>query len=808
MSRFRSSVLERVPGGWKTVAVVALAFVLGLLMGGGDEAPATTPGAAQTSKVKWYTCSMHPQIQLQDPDALCPICAMELIPVIEDGGGDSGPRELSMSESAMVLAEVRTTPVERRMVVKEVRLVGKVGYDETRMRTITAWVPGRLDRLYIDYTGVAVRTGAPLVYMYSPELLIAQGSLLEADAAYEKMRRSAAAERSVEMQLGLVKSAEDRLRLWGLMDAQIAEIRERGTPSDHMTIQSPISGIVIDKKAVEGDYVKVGQTIYGIADLSRVWVYLDAYESDLAWIKYAQEIEFEAEAYPGEIFRGRISFIHPVLHEMTRTVKVRVNVDNVDGRLKPGMFVRARIHARLADGGRIVEPSLAGKWISPVHPEVVRDEAGNCPVCGTPLVSAESLGYVGEDARAPLVIPATAPLRTGKRAVVYVRVPGKERPTFEGREIALGPRTRAHYIVASGLKEGELVVSHGAFKIDSALQILAKPSMMSPPEDEDDGQEQPQDAALEFPASFRSSLSRLYRDSIRVQRALSGDDFAGATTALTSVGEAIDAADMSRLEGKAHDKWMGLRVRLIEHAQEGAQAADIKAARVAFDGLSTAILETIGAFGQATGVELYESHCPMAFKNRGASWLADEKEIKNPWFGSRMFRCGEIRQTYPTVATVTIPKAFRDGLSAVVVPYLDLGEALSKDDLESAATAAAAFEDALSSVPAAGLGEKARERWRRSVSAMREAAAALRKATDLEAARRPFVLMSDTLADLLARFGHAGPGDLCVIHCPMAFSNRGADWIQRGKETRNPYFGASMYRCGDVTRSLPTEPKD
>ncbi len=641
MSR-SSSLLQRLSGRWTTIVVVVIAFGLGILLGGGDETPPTESGAAGRSKVKWYTCAMHPQIKLQDPKAPCPICGMELIPVMEDSGG-VGPRQLSMSEGARVLAEVRTTPVERRMVVKEVRLVGKVDYDETRMRTITAWVSGRLDRLYINYTGVAVQKGAPLVYMYSPELLVAQRALLEADAAYEEMRTSAAANKNVEMQRGTVKALEDRLRLWGLADDQIAEIRKRGTASDHMTIRSPISGIVIQKEAVEGAYVKVGEKIYDIADLSRIWVYLDAYESDLAWIKYAQEVEFEAEAYQGEVFRGRISFIDPFLDEKTRTVKVRVTVDNVDGRLKPGMFVRARILAKLAEKGRIVEPSLAGKWISPVHPEVVMDEVGNCPICGTPLVSAESLGYVGEDARPPLVIPASAPLRTGKRAVVYVRVPGTERPTFEGREIALGPRTQDYYIVSSGLEEGELVVSNGAFKIDSALQILAKPSMMSLPDDE-----------------------------------------------------------------------------------EG----------------------------------------------------------------------------------TTIPKAFREGISRVVHPYLDLGEALSRDDLKKAVTAAAAVEDTLSSVPAAGLDAKSRERWCKSASALREAASTLRKATDLEAARRPFVPMSDTLANLLARFGHAGPEDLFELHCPMAFSSRGADWVQRGKETRNPYFGASMYRCGGVTRSLPREPKD
>lgn len=962
MSRFRiATLLERIPGGGKTVAVVVLAFVVGLLMRGGDEAPprkAATSGTAPAGKTQMYTCSMHPQIRLPDPDARCPICGMELIPVRDDAGG-GGPRQLSMSEGARELAEIRTTPVERRIVVKEVRLVGKVGYDETGMRTITAWVPGRLDRLYIDYTGVAVRKAAPMVYMYSPELLVAQDALLKAERAYDEMKHSEASARNLEMQAGTVTALAERLRLWGLTDEQVDEIRKRGTASDHMTILSPISGIVIRKEAVEGDYVKTGQKIYSIADLSRVWVYLDAYESDLAWVRYAQEVEFEAEAYPGEAFRGRISFIDPFLDEKTRTVKVRVTVDNADGRLKPGMFVRARIHAKLAEGGGIVEPALAGKWISPVHPEIVMDEPGNCPICGTPLVSAESLGYVGPDARAPLVVPATAPLRTGKRAVVYVKVPDAARPTFDGREIVLGPRTQEYYIVESGLEEGEQVVTHGAFKIDSALQILAKPSMMSPPEDGSEGPE------FDAPESFLASLSDVYQAAIRSQRALAADDLAAAKQALAAASEAADTADMSALAGEAHEVWMALRERLIQQARIGAKASALEAARVAFDGLSKALLETVRAFGQATGVDLHEAHCPMAFDGRGASWLADERtilnpylgsamprcgsleatfpsrgkgprvgaafrreltpfydallgtqralaaddlaqarqyaaaaasaldavaaepgprwlaevwtgirgrgtaaaqlvseagdlgqaraaferlsgvalallrrfghvraeplhevfcsmaldnrgaswiqegdEIVNPYMGSKMLECGEVRASFRPSTSATITPAFREGLSGVVRAYLAVGDALAQDDLAKAISQAAAVEDALGSVSAAGLDADTRAGWLRGVGAMRDATSILRKAPDLEAARRPFALLSDTLADLLARSGHAGPDDLVVMHCPMAFSNRGANWVQRGRETRNPYFGASMLRCGDVTRTLPPTPED
>jgi membrane fusion protein, copper/silver efflux system len=191
-------------------------------------------------------------------------------------------------------------------------------------------------------------------------------------------------------------------------------------------------------------------------------------------------VVFTTDSLPGEEFHGRISFIGPVLDPGTRTVDVRVNVPNKERRLKPGMFVRAKVFSRVAKGGRVIDPELAGKWISPMHPEVVKDEPGACDVCGMPLVPAEELGYVAavED-EPPLVIPESAPLITGKRAVVYVEVPG-EKPAYEGREVVLGPKGQDHYLVIQGLEEGERVVTHGAFKIDSALQIVARPSMMSP----------------------------------------------------------------------------------------------------------------------------------------------------------------------------------------------------------------------------------------------------------------------------------------------------------------------------------------
>jgi len=487
----RKMVETRMFMGWsrrRTWGVILAIFVAGLAVGlllsgrGGEPGEGSSSPAVEAKKedaATVWTCSMHPQIRLPEPGQ-CPICGMDLIPLVEEEES-VGPRQLAMSEDAMKLADVETARVRRGFVESEVRTVGKIQVDERRLRKITAWVGGRLDRLYVDYTGVQVNKGDHLVEMYSPELYSAQSELIEAIKAQGELSKSQVPFIK-ETADATVSAAREKLRLLGLTEAQVDEIETRSTPSYTMTIYAPIEGIVIHKAAVEGDYVKTGSPIYTIAELSHVWVMLDVYESDLIWVHYGQDVQFEVEAYPGETFEGRIAFIDPTVDPRTRTVKVRVNANNPGNRLKPDMFVRAVIRSKILGDGRVIAPDLAGKWIGPMHPEIVQDHPGKCPICGMDLVPASKLGFVAgvEGGEAPLIIPASAPLLTGKRAVVYVKVPGTEKPTFEGREIVLGPKAGDMYIVESGLTEGEEVVVKGNFKIDSAMQIQAKPSMMSP----------------------------------------------------------------------------------------------------------------------------------------------------------------------------------------------------------------------------------------------------------------------------------------------------------------------------------------
>lgn len=425
-----------------------------------------------------WTCSMHPQIRLARPGQ-CPICNMNLIPVVTDRGSEKGAAELRMSETAQKLAEVQIAEVKRMQITKEVRLVGKIDFDETKVKHITAWVPGRLDRLYVDYTGVSVNKGDHMVYLYSPQLLSAQEELLQATRALNRL--SATASKLVSQSTRRsAQAAREKLKLFGLTDNQVRQIERKGVANEQITIYAPIGGVVVDKHVSEGMYVETGSKIYTIADLSHLWITLDAYESDLPWLRYGQQVEFTTRGHPGEKFHGIISFIQPFLNERTRTVQVRVNVENKRGLLKPGMFATATIKAFLSKEGLATAPSFAGKYICPMHPEIVQEAPATCPICGMNLEKAETLPFVGQASErgSPLVIPTTAALITGKRAIVYVKNPKEN--LYQGREIILGPRAGDHYVVKSGLRDGELVVTNGAFKIDADLQIQGKASMMSP----------------------------------------------------------------------------------------------------------------------------------------------------------------------------------------------------------------------------------------------------------------------------------------------------------------------------------------
>jgi Cu(I)/Ag(I) efflux system membrane fusion protein len=344
---------------------------------------------------------------------------MDLIPLVKSGTTSIDPDAIHMSKDAAQLANVLTTVITKKKPVKEIRLYGKVQADERLFQSQTAHVPGRIERLNINFTGETVVKGQVLAEIYSPELITAQQELLETV-------------KTKQLQPELYEASKEKLRQWKLTDKQIAKIESSGVIQNNFEVLSNTSGTVTERRVNTGDHVSQGTVLFDIADLSKVWIMFDAYESDLQFLHIGEKLSFNLQALPGTDFTDKIIFIDPVIDPVTRVAKVRVETGNQAGKLKPEMFA-------------------------------------------TGIVSSTLTEYTDN-----VVIPKSAVLWTGKRSVVYVKQPGSEEPVFKIREVELGPMLGEGYVIINGLSEGEEVVTNGTFSVDAAAQLEGKPSMMNP----------------------------------------------------------------------------------------------------------------------------------------------------------------------------------------------------------------------------------------------------------------------------------------------------------------------------------------
>lgn len=400
----------------------SLVLILGIFLGWLAFHPAhkhETEGGSSKEVVNdtIWTCSMHPNIRMKEP-GLCPICGMDLIPLVQGGSSSIDADAVHLTPEAAQLANVMTSVVSRQRSIKDVRLYGKVEADERQLQSQVAHIAGRIENLNVNFTGETVAEGQLLGTIYSPELITAQQELLEAAGMKES-------------QPAIYEAAKEKLRQWKLTDKQISEIESSGEVRNSIGIFSNTSGVIVSKRVNKGDYVSPGTVLFDIADLSSVWILFDAYESDIQYIRKGEQISFTLQALPGENFTGKIVFIDPVIDPATRVARVRVEAGNRAGMLKPGMFATGNVRAM---------------------PE----------------------GY-GDN----LVIPRSAVLWTGKRSVVYVKQENQDEPVFKMREIELGPRLAGGYIVKDGLSEGEEIVTNGTFSVDAAAQLQGLPSMMN-----------------------------------------------------------------------------------------------------------------------------------------------------------------------------------------------------------------------------------------------------------------------------------------------------------------------------------------
>ncbi len=577
---------------------------------------------------------------------------MALVPATSSSAADLDELAVMIEPAARRLANIETAEVRHEPIVTTIETIGAIMIDESRMATIPSYIDGRIEELFADYTGVDVAKGDHLAVVYSPDLYSAQVEYLESRKSLSELR-SSSLEAVREAQRKLAANSRQRLIELGMKPEQLDELEESGEAKSRLTIYTSIGGTVIEKMAMEGKYVSAGEAIYRIADLSTVWLMLQLYPEDASRIRFGQRVEAKMQSLPGETFTGRVAFIDPTVNQKQRTVGVRVEFLNEDGLLRPGDYATASIFLPIGEQGEVYDVDLAGRWISPMHPQIIRDEPGKCPICGMDLVPTSRYGYSDDPVEQPasLYAPRSAVLMAGTNSVVYVETePGR----FEIRPVTLGPILKDRVVILSGLKAGEQVATAGNFLIDSQMQLAGKPSLIDPTRAIIARQERKRPLEFEhvhvesIPDETGQQLEQLYAAYFATQQALANDQLPSESDVLPLHQLAQDLSESSALSKGAREQ-----LSIIAEKSEHLHHREIDEARLeAFRPISHAIVE-LGTLVRGADAQQAFSHmfCPMV-KGGAGDWLQPNDDLRNPYWGTQMLKCGEVVQHFPTVGHV------------------------------------------------------------------------------------------------------------------------------------------------------------
>ncbi|MEQ6123476.1 efflux RND transporter periplasmic adaptor subunit [Pseudotenacibaculum sp. MALMAid0570] len=574
------------------LGLLAIGLLSGWLLFGGDNSE--TKEHDHTNEVasnQMWTCSMHPQI-MQPEAGDCPICGMDLIPA-EAGADGLSADEFKLTENAMKLANIETTVIiDANESENSILLSGKIVENEKKNAVQVTYFSGRIEKLLINFTGEKIKKGQQLATIYSPELFAAQQELLTT----VKLKES---------QPQLYKAVRNKLKLWKLSEAQINSIESSGKVIENFPVYATVSGTVTEKMVEIGQSVKQGQGLFKIADLQSLWAEFDVYESQVEFIKIGQNIEVSTNTQSDKTIISKVSFIDPVLNTKTRTVTLRVDLNNSKGLLKPGMFVKGKLNAKNKNGS--------------------------------------------------LLVPSSAVLWTGKRSVVYVKTK-QDQAIFEMREVQIGSKIGESYQVLEGLKNGDEVVTNGAFTVDAAAQLQGKKSMMNKSGGtvmtgheghlgmNHNGQNMKMtNERIEVDSKFQEQLKTVFDEYIILKDALIKGDSKTSTQASSMMLKNLAKVDMKLLKGDAHNSWMQLSENLKLHTRSLNSTTDIKTQRNHFKPLSSSLIMAVEKFG--VNMQVYSQFCPMADNNTGGYWLSLEDKVLNPYFGDAMLKCGEVTKT-------------------------------------------------------------------------------------------------------------------------------------------------------------------
>lgn len=392
-------------------------------------APDTSRSSSSTTerKILYWQDPMHPAYTSDKPGK-APDCGMDLVPVYEDGLSEASLPEGSfrISPEKQQLIGVTYGEVTYKNVSRVLKAVGKINYDETKIVRIHPKVEGWIENVFVDFVGKEVRQGQPLISLYSPELVSTQQEYLIALKGRNELSESPFAE-AVSMSESLLEATRRRLQLWDITEEQIQDLEKRGAPTKALTLYAPTNGYVLARNAYTKQRVTPEVELFSIADLSTIWLVADIYQNEAPEIRIGQAACFTLSYFPNQKFSGKVAYIYPQMDNETRTLKVRIDVPNPRMLLKPEMYANVEIHI---DYGK------------------------------------------------RLVVPQEAVMDSGSEQLVFV---GHEGGYLEPRKVQLGENVDGQFIVVSGLKAGERIVTSGNFLVDSESKLKSAAGGMGMP---------------------------------------------------------------------------------------------------------------------------------------------------------------------------------------------------------------------------------------------------------------------------------------------------------------------------------------
>lgn len=758
---------------WQTLVVVGVVAVIAIMVGVGfagpmrlaissvgqwlgfghahdEQAVAVTDDAGQ---VQYYTCGMHPWVILPKPGD-CPICHMELTPI----DADKFTGEIAIDPVIVQNMGVRVEPVITGPLTKTIRTVGTIDYNERAVRDVNIKTPGWIEKLYVDFVGAKVEAGDPLFELYSPQLYAAQEEYLLAMKNQGRVG-SALSPGASKGATDLLDAARTRLEYFDITEKQIAELTRVGKPAKTMTIESPYTGVVIAKHANEGMNVDPGMQVYRIADLSTVWVLVTLYEYQLPYVEAGMNAVMSLPYIPGQRFKGEVIYIYPYLDKKTREVQLRLEFDNPNNLLKPGMFASVTLENTLA-----AEKTL---------------------------------------------VPRSAVIDTGERQVAFV---SKGEGKFEPRDVQLGIETGDGFVeIISGLKPGEMVVTSGQFLIDSEAKIreaLAKMIKGDLASEQQVTAKVAGAAAFDaLPQAVADRLNQALKHYLAISELLVEDTTQGIAAHAEQLAAVLD--ELVEQEMAAAPHFWHQNQDAVATARANAfklmATQDLAEARLQFAQVSTALQTLLLATGVPTsfGSEVQILHCPMYHAGQGGTiWLQAAGDVRNPYMGQRMLECFDQRQALPTTgsgpatapatdASQTQPAA-QQQIDDIVARYLAVQQMLTEDQWGNAGDELRVLQREAEQLASEQIDAL-------SALAKQVAMQAAFDAKDITAFRDGFAGLSKAVLALVKAYPPSPDAatELYHAYCPMVKR----DWLQASRAIRNPY-APYMLECGTIEKQI------